>query len=548
MIGGYVLQTGRMFSPGEPSAGLAPIIVARPSGARRSWLLADAAWRLGPRAVALYAWHRATFGSLRDEAPAEPPFFTPAPLSAPRDWHGPFDPAAPAMGMDLFAPGDVRPVWEASRLGALPRLAPEAAEALLAGWAATNPPFRGPNWACGQEAALRVLHIALALRGPPGPGLRRLIGQHATRIAATPAYALAQDNNHPISEAAGLFACDLLLGRRPRAGGRLARLLARLVSADGSFAPVSPQYQRLLLDVLWAVETLRRRHGAAPLPAPFAARAAAATLWLARLTCPATGALPRIGHCDGSAFGDLAGSGPEDARASVSRAWEMFVGGPMPEHADWSAAGLRGWAGEGARAVLRCGPIRFRPAHADLLHLDLWDGPHALLRDGGTGAYNPAPADRWWLAYFPGTSAHNTIAFDDRDQMPRAGRFLFAAWPRTESLPDGAAMTDHRGCRHERRIAVAGRDWQVEDRIAGPFRQVVLRWRLGGAWEATADGAAGPHGRIRLAADAPCTIAIEHGHESPAYGVVRPARVLTLRARAPVARIVTEIALPRTPG
>jgi len=546
-----------MIPSGEPGAVLALPVLARRTGserlARSRWR-ADATWRLGPLAVARYVWHRAGWWSLPDRATPTGPFFGAQAAAAPvvRDWHAPFDRQAPARHIDLFAPGDVRPVWEASRLGELPRLMAagrtEAAEALLAGWVAANPPFHGPNWACGQEAALRVLHIALAVEGSPSPGLARLVALHARRIAASPAYALAQDNNHPISEAAGLFACDLLLGRRPRPVRRLSRLLARLVSPCGTFAPVSPQYQRLLLDVLWAAETLRRRYGAAAFPAPFAERAAAATRWLARLVCAETGALPRIGHCDGSAFADLAGAGADDARPSVLRAWALFVGGPMPSAGDWASEGLRGWARQGARAILRCGPIRFRPAHADLLHLDLWDGPEAVLRDGGTGAYNPAPADRWWLEHFPGTPAHNTIAFDGRDQMPRAGRFLFAGWPASEGFDDGAAITDHAGCRHERRIAVAGRDWRVEDRLAGPYREIALRWRLGGTWEATGDGAAGPQGRIRLSADAACAIAIERGHESPAYGVVRDAPVLTLRARAPVAHVVTEIALPRSQG
>ncbi|WP_431283295.1 heparinase II/III family protein [Humitalea sp. 24SJ18S-53] len=527
----------------------------RDGALRRAMLRADAAWRLGFWPIGHFAWHRLAGGRLADAATPAGPFLASAAAAGPapaRDWHGPFDPAAPAHSIDLFAAGDVRPVWERNRLGELASLAQcdlAAAESLLAGWVAANPPFRGPNWACGQEAALRVLHLGLALGlldQDPSPGMRDLVTLHSRRIAQNPAYAMAQDNNHPISEAAGLFACGLLLrdGAMTVLGSRrLSRAVGRLVAPCGNFAPVSPHYQRLLLDVLWAAEWLRQRHGAPAFAAPFRDRAAAATRWLARLACPDTGALPRIGHCDGSAFADLANTGPDDARASILRATAIF-GATAPD-ADWIAEGLRGWSSAGARAVLRTGPIRFRPAHADLLHLDLWDGPVPILRDGGTGAYNPAPADRWWLDHLPGTAAHNTIAFDGQDQMPRAGRFLFARWPRTKTLPDGAAITDHAGRRHERRIAATGRAWRVEDRISGPFADAVLRWRLGpGAWAATPDGAEAPHARLRLSADAPCTVAIEQGWASPAYGVVEPAAVVTLRARAPVHRLVTEILLP----
>ncbi len=542
------VASGMHAPPGAPGKGPIP-------GLGDILLRADAAWRLGPRAVGLFGWHRLArrLGRTLADAPRPAgPFLaaTPAAPALCRDlhgpnWHGPFDPTAPALAMDLFGPGDVRPVWEGSRLVEVLRLPLPEAEALLADWVSANPPFRGPNWACGQEAALRALHLALALHGPASPGLRALLALHARRILATTAYAQAQDNNHPVSEAAGLFACGLVLGDAglaTRAARRLSRTVARLVSPCGTFAPVSPAYQRLLVDVLWAAEALRRRHGAAAFDAAFPPRAMAATTWLARLACPTTGALPRIGHCDGSAFADVAGAGPDDARPSIARAAALFGAGPE-DGADWVAEGLRGWSRQGARAILRCGPIRFRPAQADLLHLDLWNGPVAVLRDGGTGAYNPAEA--WWLSYFPGTAAHNTIAFDDQDQMPRAGRFLFARWPKTEPLADGGAITDHAGRRHERRVTADGRDWRVEDRIAGPFSTAVLRWRLApGPWQATADGVAGPRARLHLAADAPCTVAIETGHESLAYGQVRPCPVLTLRASAGARRIVTRITLP----
>lgn len=619
---------------------------------RRALLAGDAAWRLGPRPVLCYALHRARLASgltrraLGDEAAAPAgPFLPdaavappPAPpvlpehaarvlaaaageaAAPPRDWHGPFPAAAHALALDLFGPGDVRPVWERSRLAALPLLAQAArldpagphrarAEALLADWVARNPPWRGPNWACGQEAALRVLHLALTLalldadRGPavaPTPGMRALLALHARRIAATAAYAEAQDNNHPISETAGLFVAGLLLGDPALArcgAARLAAAVARLVAPCGAFAQPSPAYHRLLLDTLAVAEWLRRRHGAPEFPAPFAERARAAALWLHRVMEPATGALPRIGHCDDSALADLSLCGSADARGSVARALRLFApdgaaeddgdpgciwlglasgpARPPPESggrpatprlpcapseretreaaqpaartaARWRSEGWLGLSCAGAHALLRTGhPLRFRPGHADLLHLELRDGPLFLLRDGGTGAYNPPREHIWWHAHFTGTAAHNTLAFDGEDQMPRAGRFLFARWPRTVALPDGAACTDHRGRTHARTLAVEGRTWRIEDRVAGPFREIVVRWRLApGDWTPTPDGVRGPLAHLAAQADAPLEAALVQGWESPAYGVVRPAPVLELRARAPVSRIFTVLRLP----
>ncbi|MFO0188786.1 MAG: heparinase II/III family protein, partial [Alphaproteobacteria bacterium] len=388
------------------------------------------------------------------------------------------------------------------------------------------------------------------------------------------AYGAAQDNNHPISEAAGLFVCGLLLGRAQdqRAGARaLGRAVARLVSPCGAFAQASPAYHRLMLDVLAIAEWFRRRHGAPGFAAPFAARAAAATQWLGRVMAP-NGALPRIGPCDDSAFADLSGFGAGDARASLERASRLFLGasaglpndpgcralglaaGPsLPStNADhWRSAGWFGRSGAGgARGVLRTGvPLRFRPGQADLLHFDLWDGNENLLRDGGSGAYLPPPGFDWWQRMLAGGLGHNLITFDDAEPMPRLGPFLFGRWPRCRAIPDGAKTRDWRGNRHARRVECRGRVWRVEDQVRGDFRRLALRWRLSpGDWRRIPDGVESAKARITLSADAPFSLELIRGWESPAYGRVEPAPVLELRANRPIGRIFTEVALPKMGG
>ena len=473
----------------------------------------------------------------------------------------------PPDGADLMAGRDVRPLWEANRWAELPRLAlagqGRAIPGWVAAWFAANPPYRGANWACGQEAALRALHLALAsaLAGEPPP--REAMRALARRIGANPAYARAQDNNHPVSEACGLLACGLALGeaRLARRGARrLDAAIARLVAEDGGFAQPSPAYHRMLLDVVAVTEWLRRRAGGPPTAPLTLARMAAATRWLHRLACPATGRLPRLGHQDGSHVADLSGAGPEDARASLERAARIFCGasagwpgdpgcaalglavpGPLlVAGPDWQAGGLLGRRFGPFRAILRRGPLRFRPNHADLLHLDLWRGGENLLRDGGTGAYNPA--DPAWLPYFQGAPAHNTIAFDGEDQMPRLGPFLFHHWPETGALPDGGWWRDHRGRRHARQIHTAPGGLRVEDELSGPFRTAVLRWRLApGDWTLTADGVAGAGIALRLAADGPLALRLVSGLESLAYGAASPLPVLEAHLSGTCSRVATLI-------
>lgn len=595
-----------MSDQARPSALDTPAVAstgtAIPFGWRRLLSCAGTAMRLGPRPVGLWVLHRAALATgwparlLRDQAvpqgaflpadiPAPPildPGVTARVIAAARavdpspDWHGGREASLPALDVPLR---DIRPVWEASWLAALPLLAQAArldpggghlarAEALLRGWCAANPPFRGANWACGQEAALRALHLALALalldadRAPP-PASRALLALCAGRIDATPMYALAQDNNHPVSEAAGAYACALLLGRPvARHGAALAARVARVVAPDGGFAQVSPGYARLLLDVVSIAEWLRRRHGAPALPAVLAARAAALARWLHNLTDPATGATPPLGLEDGSAFADLGLHGPHDARGSVERALRLFAGAggdapqdagcawldvgpapPAPRPARWQVAGTRGWAAGGGRAVLRTGPLRFRPGQADLLHLSLHAADDWLLRDGGTGSYDP-PAAWWWHA-LAGARAHNAAVFDGREPMPRLGRFLLGGWPRATPLSDGAAMQDRHGHRQARRVSVEGRVWTIEDRFRGRFGHVALHWRLRpAAWQLIESGVASPHARITIAADATPRLTLRQGFESRAYGRIAPVPLLVVEANAPVSTIVTRIHLP----
>jgi len=365
-----LLTSGK--SPLTESASLAVPATPAPRGSgrlARVFLRADVAWRLGPRTCVLFAWHRLRLraglaarslggvalpsghllpravpgGGLAGNAAA---LRAAAEAAVAAGWHGAFPADAPALTLDLFTPGDIRSVWEANRLLAVPLLALAArsapadghlarAETLLADWRAANPPFRGPAWACGQEAALRGLHLCLALAlleadSSPTPAMRALLVAHGRRVAATRAYAAAQDNNHAISAPAGLFVLGLVLNDRRMARHAaldLVRAIARLVAPDGSFAQASPGYHRLLLDTLSLAEWFRRRHGAPSFAHPFAPRAAAATAWLARVMEPGSGALPRCGAMDDSCLADLTLHGTADARGSVGRAISLFATG-----------------------------------------------------------------------------------------------------------------------------------------------------------------------------------------------------------------------------
>src|SRR3546814_16507555 len=82
-----------------------------------------------------------------------------------------------------------------------------------------------------------------------------------------------------------------------------------------------------------------------------------------------------------------------------------------------------------------------------------------MQRDGGSYSYNRGAH---WIDYFGGVASHNSVQFDDADQMPRLGRFLLGDWLTTSRrTPLGednrstrfAVGYEHRpGHRHEARV------------------------------------------------------------------------------------------------
>lgn len=454
----------------------------------------------------------------------------------PPDWFAnPFSGAAqPDASRDWwcipdFGTGDIKGLWELSRMdwaiawattaacGDEPAL--ERLNLWLADWAARNPPYKGPNWKCGQEASIRVMHLvaaawALGQDRMPETGLVDLLSAHLQRIAPTISYGIGQQNNHGTSEAAALFIGGSFLAghdRRADAWSRKGRRWleersAALIEPDGSFSQYSVTYHRVMLDTFALAESWRRHRGLPAFSDRLRTRLNAATGWLRAMTDPETGDAPNIGANDGARLLQLTGTDYRDFRPSVQLAAALFQDEDAFGLGPWSAP-LR-WLGvpDGQRAtslrsasfddggyhvlrtgramaVLRYPRFHYRPSQADALHLDLWHAGRNLLRDGGTFSYNADGA-----GWFGGTSAHNTVTFDERDQMPRLSRFLFSGWLRAETVQtvqtDGDAMgaaagyCDGAGARHHRQVALTPTGLICVDTLAGSFREAELRWRL----------------------------------------------------------------------
>ena len=135
-----------------------------------------------------------------------------------------------------------------------------------------------------------------------------------------------------------------------------------------------------------------------------------------------------------------------------------------------------------------------RPGQCDQLHVELWWRGQNLAMYAGTYRYNAAPP---WENALAGTAVHNTVQIDGREQMTRAGRFLWLDWAQASYLPGEKLTAEHkgyarRGVIHRRSLAYLGpKAWQVVDTLlpeGGRLEQhsAVLNWLLPDLpWELT---------------------------------------------------------------
>lgn len=479
--------------------------------------------------------------------------------------------------------GDIKVVWEMSRFIWAPvfarawRISGDARylstmQLWMEDWWLRNPPNTGPNWMCGQETSIRLINALLALRlagleRNVVPGLVAFVESHCQRIDFTTFYAVAQSNNHGTSEAAALFVGGTWLARcgqgdvrnRGQRWANKGRKLInsqvhRLVLPDGSFSQHSLTYHRVMLDTLSIAESWRRYLGEAPFDEHLYTRAAAATRWLGAMIDSASGDGPNLGANDGANPFRLSAGDYRDFRPCLQLASLLFLGkaalrdGPWDEPAAWLRVTAEGPVQpslnesssavfpdggyvvmrntSGAQVLIRAPTARFRPAHADALHVDLWWKGKNFLRDGGTYSY----ADGHELAKVLSSAvSHNIEEFDGHDQMPRLSRFLYGAWVRVVGAPsittsaDGQSWSgsyaDIWGARLKRTVTLRSNAVSVMDQAQGFKRKAVLRWRLApGNWSQNATGCASAMGQIIVQSSVPIRrMSLESGWESRHY-------------------------------
>jgi len=495
-------------------------------------------------------------------------------------------------GHAKWEPDDIKLIWEPARFSWAFTLAraylidqneayPQAFWHLFETFQKANPPYLGPNWMSGQEVALRMLAFifcdqVFALSPSTTPEKRSSLTQsiinHAERIPPTLIYARAQNNNHLVSEAVGLFTASQYLPRHPKAA-KWHRLgwkwfnwaIQHQIDPAGTYSQHSTNYHRLMLQLSIWMASLINQVGKETFPEKSLTRLSAATNWLWALTDPQSGKVPNLGANDGASVLPLNGIPYEDFRPTIEAARKAFhiTNQSQPQAHDM----LRLDNGK-SHAFLRAAQFTDRPSHADQLHLDLWWGGENITLDAGTYSYNAPPP---WTNALSTSLVHNTLTLVQIDQMTPVSRFLWLNWAQSELLEIIQDESDlftgitaqHNGYRHfgitHRRSVTTGLDkWIVDDVLLTQNKHkrlpnlAILSWLLPDfPWQISQNTLTlkSPQGTISLAINGAQDLALiragecVHGNMtpqpfmgwfSPTYGVKVPA--LQLIATAPISK------------
>jgi hypothetical protein len=441
---------------------------------------------------------------------------------------------------------DIKLLWEPARFGwafCLGRAfhltqAEKYAEAFWKNFeifTAANPPYLGPNWVSGQEVALRLMAFvwagqvfSTASSSTPerNAALGRSVAFHASRIITTLVYARSQQNNHLLSEAAGLLTAGLALPGHPEShrwrtlGWKwLNEGLQSQIDTYGEYAQHSSNYHRLMLQlVLWTNDLMRRNvlvqypdeTDHTNWPRNTKEVIVRSIHWLLSILDSDSGQIPNLGANDGAYIFPLTICPFADHRPVLNAAARAFLDydlprGPWDEMTLWFGIPLENKKyvalprylgdqiyGKDSWAYLRTAQFTNRPSHADQLHVDLWWRGLNVAQDAGTYYYN---ADPPWDNSLTTALMHNTVTVNGRDQFTRAGRFLYLDW--FNAFRGGGLETDpailqrirgrhwgywRQGVRHERHVtAYADGHWQVRDEmlpIRMPWNKKPIIFRL----------------------------------------------------------------------
>ncbi len=449
--------------------------------------------------------------------------------------------------------GDVRLVWEPSRLQQLVLLAHIAAqgdvslreravaamEAHFLSWIDANPYLTGVHYVSAMECGLRLIAVCHAfdlvrtwLRQPDliWASVVRVVEGHADLIQRRVSLHSSL-GNHTIAEASALVYAGMLFPEMANAAewrmdglALLESESAHQVTADGGGIEQGVWYLQFISDLYGLIVAFLEARGER-IPDAVRRVSIQSRTFLAAMTDDA-GGLASIGDSDG---GYALSPALNFSLTDPSRAPGLIT------FEDSGYSVLKSVGVSPTRLILDHGPLGMPPCyahgHADALSILFQAGEQDVLADTGTFAYSGHPD---WRRYFRGTRAHNTVVVDGLDQAvqetgfqwssPFNSRLVF----RTEHA-DGetllVAMHDgylqRTGVIHWRGLLYRHPGlWVIIDRLTGSGNHdLELNWHLGLTPIPDGNGylLEGAESRIRLIIEGG-EVAIHRGKTAPILG------------------------------
>ena len=382
--------------------------------------------------------------------------------------------------------GDIKGVWELSRwywaieIATDKTLSLHYKRNLLDGfvklWVYQNPYLHGPNWKCGQEAALRLIHFLVAMRllgyGPNdlSPSQRQFVIKHLRRIQPTLSYAKGQKNNHWISEAVGLILGGLWLegdscSEKYYQHGimELGEALEALFNDDGSFAQSSFNYLRHALTLV-AIARLEISKSVRDCRIFESIKLKNALHFFDHFCDSSSTTTHNWGANDGSnplaisksefldpsahkclydyTFKGIYADTENIVVGSLIKIYDLAIelsdkslhfGHCTVDSANYKNGftefpdgGLIFYRNSSYRVLVRLPKFNFKPSQDDVGHIDVIHNGKGVLLDGGTYSYF---TDDDMFSYFQGVMSHNTLyRASGKYSMRKLSRFVFGSW------------------------------------------------------------------------------------------------------------------------
>ena len=374
-----------------------------------------------------------------------------------------------------------------------------------------NPAFKGVQYLSAQEVAMRMItliYCVSVLQNSSTSTKERMklfgsmIEDHAIRIPSTLSYAKAQNNNHLISEAVGLYTAGTVLKNHSKAKKwrRIGRKtfeygIQHQIYADGSYSQHSVRYQRLMLELSNWMKVVSVINGdtISDLSSHLIAKSVD---WLSFLCNPETGNCPNLGPNDGVYLMPFSLDDGDDYRPVLQLSGALFKeiflyrDDALFANFDWLLIEKKDYPFTNAfyssnnhlmlqskesYGYFRTEKFFGRPGHADQFHIDLWYQNVNVLLDAGTFSYNASPP---WNNPLSETFYHNVLNINHQNQMTRGGKFLWLDWAsakKIEKYEDKAGKirsisAENQGYAkdnviHQRIVDVKTDEWLIKDTL-----------------------------------------------------------------------------------